>query len=97
MLVPQSKSSLVPVEDFEAIALSIAKNKQMALERTELHLFLHNAAQSRDSLSEVGIGAIKIDLMKAIKLQNHDASPVPERPRRSTQQLVGNRAQRQFR
>ena len=53
-LVPQTKSVLVPVQDFDDILAPVAKHKQITAKRIKAHGLLDQHRQPVDRLAQVG-------------------------------------------
>lgn len=73
---------MLPVQQFELVALTIAKDKQACGEGTEAEAFLHDRSQSVDRFAQVRCSAGEIDAMRVRECQ-HEALSAATASRRS--------------
>ena len=61
-LVPQAKFIMIPIQDLDDGALSVAKHEQISGKRVELHGLLHQDGKPVDGLVHIGAAHCRKDI-----------------------------------
>ena len=70
-LVPQAKTIVVPVQDFDDGALPVAKHKQVAGKRIKIHGLFDQDAKTVDGLAHIGAAHGQVHVAGKAR-QNHN-------------------------